>query len=68
VENRAAQKTLLGLEWQARLAMADIQAVSGNLASARSNLQAVKRQATPKGYHLLARKASDAEASVRNRS
>jgi TolB-like protein/Tfp pilus assembly protein PilF len=67
-ESRAAERNLLGLEWQARLALADIQTVGGNLASARSNLQLVKRQATPKGFHLLARKAADAEASLRNRS
>ncbi len=68
VESHAAEKGLLGLEWQARLALADIQTLSGNLASARSNLQFVKRQAAPKGFHLLARKAADAEASLRKRS
>jgi tetratricopeptide (TPR) repeat protein len=67
VASRAAEKSLLGLEWQARLALADIQTVSGNLASARANFQLVKRQATPKGFHLLARKAADAEASLRHR-
>jgi tetratricopeptide (TPR) repeat protein len=68
VESRAAEKNLLGLEWQARLALADAQILSGNLASARANLQLVKRQATPRGFHLLARKAADVEASLRNRS
>ena len=68
VESHAAEKGLLVLEWQARLALADIQTLGGNLASARSNLQFVKRQTAPKGFHLLARKAADAEASLRKRS
>jgi tetratricopeptide (TPR) repeat protein len=67
VESHAGEKGLLGLEWQARLALADAQIVSGNLASARANLQLVKRQATAKDFHLLARKAAEAEASLRNR-
>jgi tetratricopeptide (TPR) repeat protein len=67
VESHAGEKGLLGLEWQARLALADAQIVSGNLASARANLQLVKRQATARGFHLLARKAAEAEASLRNR-
>ncbi len=66
VETTAGEKVLFGLEWQARLALADAQIVSGNLASARANLQLVKRQATARGFHLLARKAADAEASLRN--
>jgi eukaryotic-like serine/threonine-protein kinase len=68
VESRAAERGLLGLEWQARLALADAQTVSGNLASARANLQFIKRQATTRGFHLLARKAAEAEASLQNRS
>jgi eukaryotic-like serine/threonine-protein kinase len=67
-EGRAAERGLLALEWQARLALADAQIASGNLASARANLQLVKRQATPKGFQILARKATDVEASLRNRS
>jgi tetratricopeptide (TPR) repeat protein/TolB-like protein len=65
-ESRAAEKGLVGLEWRARLALADAQLISGNLASARANLQLVKRQATPRGFHLLARKAAETEASLRN--
>jgi tetratricopeptide (TPR) repeat protein len=65
-ESRAAEKGLVGLEWRARLALADAQLISGNLASARTNLQLVKRQATPRGFHLLARKAAETEASLRN--
>jgi hypothetical protein len=68
VESHAAEKNLLGLEWQACLALANAQIISGNLASARANLQLIKRQATPRGFHLLARKAADAEASLRNPS
>jgi eukaryotic-like serine/threonine-protein kinase len=67
VESRAAEKGLLGLEWQARLALADAQIANGNLASARANLQLVKRQAAARGFGLLARKAAEAEASLRNR-
>jgi serine/threonine protein kinase/tetratricopeptide (TPR) repeat protein len=68
VESHAGEKGLLGLEWQARLALADAQIASGNLASARANLQLVKRQAAARGFGLLARKAAEAEASLRNRS
>jgi eukaryotic-like serine/threonine-protein kinase len=65
-ESRAAEKGLVGLEWRARLALADAQILSGDLTSARANLQLVKRQATARGFHLLARKAAEAEASLRN--
>jgi hypothetical protein len=68
VESYAAKKNLIGVEWQARLALADAQIISGNLSSARANLQLIKRQAAPKGFHLLARKAANAEASLRSRS
>jgi hypothetical protein len=68
VESHAVEKGLLGLEWQARLALADAQILSGNVASARANLQLVKRQATGRGFHLLARKAAEAEVTLRNRS
>jgi eukaryotic-like serine/threonine-protein kinase len=68
VESRAGEKGLLGLAWQARLALADAQILTGNLASARANLQLVKRQATAKDFHLLARKAAEVETSLRNRS
>lgn len=67
VESRTAEKGLLILAWQARLALADVQSLSGQLSSARSNLELVKRQAAPRGFHLLARKAADAEASPRHR-
>jgi len=65
VESRAAEKGLLVLEWQARLALADVQTVSGQLSSARSNLELVKRHAIPTGFRLIARKAADAEAAPR---
>jgi eukaryotic-like serine/threonine-protein kinase len=68
VESHAGEKGLLGLEWQARLALADAQIASEKLASARANLQLVKRQAAARGFGLLARKAAEAEASLRNRS
>ncbi|MHB8218577.1 MAG: protein kinase domain-containing protein [Candidatus Sulfotelmatobacter sp.] len=68
VQSGAAGKGLLLLEWQARLALADVQTLSGQLPSARSNLELVKRQAIPRGFHLFARKAADAEASPRHHS
>jgi tetratricopeptide (TPR) repeat protein len=68
VQSGAAGKGLLLLEWQARLALADVQTLSGHLPSARSNLELVKRQAIRRGFHLFARKAADAEASPRHRS
>jgi eukaryotic-like serine/threonine-protein kinase len=68
VGSHAAEKGLLGLECQARLALADAQIANGNQASARANLQLVKRRATGRGFHLLARKAAEAEASLRNLS
>jgi tetratricopeptide (TPR) repeat protein len=67
VESRAAEKGLLVLEWQARLALADVQTLSGQLSSARSNLEFVKQQAIPRGFRLFARKAAAAEASARHR-
>jgi hypothetical protein len=68
VGSHAAEKGLLGLECQARLALADAQILGGNLASARANLQLVKRQAAARGFHLWARKAAEVEASLRSRS
>jgi tetratricopeptide (TPR) repeat protein len=68
VESRAAAKGLLVLEWQARLALANVQTLSGQVSSARSNLELVKRQAIPRGFHLFARQAADAEATLRHRS
>ena len=68
VESRAAEKGLLVLEWQARLALAEVQTLSGQMSSAQSNLELVKRQAIPRGFHLFARKAAGAEASARHRS
>jgi len=68
VESHAGEKGLRGLEWQARLALADAQIVSGDLASARANLQLVKREAAARGFRLSARKAAEVEASLRNRS
>jgi serine/threonine protein kinase/tetratricopeptide (TPR) repeat protein len=67
-ESGAAEKGLVGLEWRARLALADAQTASGNMVSARANLQLVKRQATARGFRLLARKAAEAEASLQNGS
>lgn len=66
VQGLAAEKGLLVLEWQARLALAEVQALSGQLSSARSNLELVKRQAIPTGFRLIARKAADAEAAPRH--
>lgn len=63
-QGRAAETRLLGIEWKARLALAEIQMLGGNLAAARANLQLVKRQASSKGFLLLARKAADTEASL----
>ena len=63
VQGRSSDKGLLVLEWQARLALAEVQAVSGQLSSARSNLELVKRQAISTGFRLIARKAADAEAA-----
>jgi eukaryotic-like serine/threonine-protein kinase len=68
VEGHAAERSLRGLEWQACLALADAQIRSGNLAFARANLQLIKRQATPRGFQLLTRKAAEVEASLRHRS
>jgi len=67
VEARAAGKGLLVLEWQARLALAEVQTLIGQQSSARSNLEVVKQQSTAKGFRLFARKAADAEASPRHR-
>jgi tetratricopeptide (TPR) repeat protein len=68
VESRAAEKGLVGLEWQARLAHAEAQIDSGNPVSARTNLLLIKREAVPKGFRWVARKATALEASLPNRS
>ena len=68
VEGQTTEKGLLGLEWQARLALADAQIRSGNPALARASLQLVKRQAGPRGFQLLTRKAAEVEASLRHHS
>lgn len=68
VQSRAAEKGLLVIEWQARLALADVQTLSGQMSSARSNLELVKRQAISRGFKLFARKAVGAEASPQHRS
>ena len=60
VQSGAAGKGILFLEWQARLALADVKTLSGHLSSARSNLDLVDRQAIPRGFHLIARKAAEA--------
>ncbi len=66
LERRAADKGLVWLEWQARLALAETEITSGKLSLARVNLASVQREAGPRGYRLLARKAATAEASLRN--
>ncbi len=71
VQSGAAGKGLLLLEWQARLALADVQTLSGHLPSARSNLRTRKngKRSRESGVHLFsAEKAADAEASPRHRS
>ena len=66
VESRAAEKGLLVLKWQARLVLANVQSASGQLSAATSNLELIKQQAAPKGFRLLVRKATEAQASVRH--
>jgi hypothetical protein len=65
-ENRAAEKGLIGLASQAQLALAEADIASGKLSQARADLQSIDRLAAPRGYRLLARKASELEASLRN--
>lgn len=66
-ERRAAEKGLQPLAWRARLVLAETQIGSGNIASARANLGDIKRQARPRGFQLLARKAGDLENSLQKR-
>jgi eukaryotic-like serine/threonine-protein kinase len=63
-QTRATEKGLLALDWQSRLAMAEIQKVSGQTPAARATLQLVQRQAGSKGFRFLARKAAAAAASL----
>jgi serine/threonine protein kinase/tetratricopeptide (TPR) repeat protein len=63
-EKAAAEKGLIGIEWQARLALAETQILGGYITSAKANFKSVKRQAAVKGFRLLVRKADQTEMSV----
>jgi tetratricopeptide (TPR) repeat protein/tRNA A-37 threonylcarbamoyl transferase component Bud32 len=56
-----AKKTgFLGYELEAGLALGEIELQSGNIVRARTRLEALERQATAKGFGLIARKAAAA--------
>jgi tetratricopeptide (TPR) repeat protein len=58
---KAAKKDgLLGLEFRGRLALGEIQMKSGNARSGRARLAALERQASGKGFGLIAREAERA--------
>ena len=58
---REAKKTgFLGHELEAGLALGEIELQSGNVASARSYLETLERQAAAQGFGLIARKAAAA--------
>jgi hypothetical protein len=56
-----AKKTgFLGYELEAGLALGEIETQSGNVARARTRLEALERQAAARGFGLIARKAATA--------
>ena len=63
--NSAAQRNLIGLEWNARLAMAESQIALHKLLLARANLQKIERDSARRGFRLLARQAARIAASLK---
>jgi eukaryotic-like serine/threonine-protein kinase len=59
IQNAARKSGLTGLQFEAGLAIAEIEMNSGNPAG-RSHLQSLAEEARNKGYHLIAQKASRA--------
>jgi DNA-binding winged helix-turn-helix (wHTH) protein/tetratricopeptide (TPR) repeat protein/TolB-like protein len=64
VLRRATDLKLPGSQLLARLALAETQAAVGSVASARSNLDRLKADATASGYQLIARKANAAATAL----
>lgn len=58
----------LGLQLEARLALAEIEARSGNPAAGRTRLLALGQEASAKGFGLIARKAKDVAERSPHRS
>jgi hypothetical protein len=50
----------LAIEYEARLALGNLEAKSGKLAAARSNLQTLQAEAQARGFARIARKAKEA--------
>jgi predicted Zn-dependent protease len=64
-ERSASEGTIVTLEWEARLALADAQRLSGNFSAARANLVLVKKQAASNGFGLYANRATALETRLR---
>jgi hypothetical protein len=67
IATEAAAKGLLGLAYRARLALGEAQLQGGTRATAESTLKALQKEAAPRGYALLARKALQISNSTQRR-
>jgi hypothetical protein len=58
----ATRENLTGLQLEARLAIGEVETKSGDRSAGRADLAALQKDATAKGFLLIARKASAAAA------
>jgi hypothetical protein len=59
---QARRRGYLAIEFESRLAIAELERKSGNAAAAKAQLSALERDAHGKGFALIARKAAAARA------
>jgi DNA-binding winged helix-turn-helix (wHTH) protein/tetratricopeptide (TPR) repeat protein len=62
IRKQAIEHGYLGMEFECRLALAELEKKSGHAASAQTQLAALERTAKAKGFGLIARKASAARS------
>jgi len=60
----ARKASLVALELEARLAMAQIDIASGRFEAARSSLESVEEEASRKGYQYIANRAAAARSKL----
>lgn len=58
--SRADMKGFLDFEFEARLALGEIELASGQVAAGRARLETLEKEATAKGFLLIARQAAAA--------
>jgi tetratricopeptide (TPR) repeat protein/TolB-like protein len=64
IRQDAAKAGRAGVELEARLARGEIEMRSGNVTAARARLEALQKDASTRGYELLARKAARASSGT----